>query len=152
MDQRAVEEQHVAGLHIRGHRLHALGRVDQVGGEALGQVGLVGADQVDLVRTGHDHEAAVFRIHAIDGGPGGDAGAGGDFEVEIVLVQGLAARAGGLEVEHALAGDRFLAEQLPQHVAHMRIEHHAPGPVVEAVGMDHPGVSCQGIASLVTVL
>ena len=51
-----------------------------------------------------------------------------DIQVEVVLVQRLASPAGRLEVEHALGGQRFLAEEVGQHRLQPRIEQVVRGP------------------------
>jgi hypothetical protein len=65
-----VEEHHVAGFHLGLHTLHAVRHSDRPVREGLFRVGvLVGAQNLDAVRTGQHDQTAVRAVAVVDRDP-----------------------------------------------------------------------------------
>ena len=83
VDQAAVEEERVAGLHLDQLRLQAFRHRHEMRRVAFTAVGRIGADDRGVVRLRHDVHGAVFGVTVIDRGPGRDAGARFDEEIKL---------------------------------------------------------------------
>ena len=95
-----------------------------------------------------DHaEAAVFFITAVEGEPGGDAGAGLDAQVVLILVEGLATGAWWFEVEHGLHGEGFATEHVGHAGAQAAVQHPVPTESVPAVHVDHARVFLERVVA-----
>ena len=150
VDDGPIEKKDVASFQKHGYLAHVGGNFDMFGGEIFSVVGGLGADDIHAGGLGDDGHGAVLFIAIIDGDPGGEAGAGGDAEVEIVLVEVLPAGAGGLEVEHGLGGHGFFAEEIAEDIGDAFVEQvfvgeGSDGEVGAAMGVHHAGVVGEGI-------
>ena len=107
MDERAVEEENVAGLHDHGDELRVVGKRQGDVGEALARIGSDRAEDRPVLAAGEDLEAAVLLVAAIERHPGGDARTRLHSQVVLILMDSLAACARRLEVQHRLHRERL---------------------------------------------
>ena len=117
------------------------------------QIGFLRAGDFQVLGAGYDGQRAVFVVALIDRQPRRDAGAGFDAQIIVVLMQRLAARARGLEVEHRLRQQRLFADQLIEDRADVRIQRcahreRADGQLALLVGMHHARKTVQRIAAI----
>jgi len=126
-----------------------IGQVDGDVGEALGGVGFGCAEEGPGVAVGDHAEAAVFFVAVVESEPGGDASAGLDAQVLLVLVEGLAAGAGRLEVEHGLHGEGFAAEHVGNTSIQAAVQHPVPAEFIPTVHVDHAGVFLERVVAVV---
>ncbi len=157
VNQAAVEEQHVAGFHVALHGLHPRGNRNVFGRKRDGRVGLLRAGDVFPMGAGNDAHPAVPGVHIVHRQPGRHAGAGLDPQVEIVLVQFLAPRSGGLEVEHGLNACRLLAEQAAQDGVQARVQQEVTGdlahlPIGMVMRVHHARIKGQRITFVIAIL
>ena len=95
--------------------------------------------------SGNHLEAAVFFVAVVQSQPGGDAGAWLYPQVELILMQSLAACAGRLEVEHRLHGEGFAPKQICHAIAQAAVQHPLQTEFIPAVHVDHAGIFLEGI-------
>ena len=105
MDQLAVEEEHVAGIHQYRNGLHLFRQRHRDVRKALRGVRLLRAQLRQHVTAGHHLQAAVRLVTAVQRQPGRHAGARLHLQVELVLMQRLSARPRRLEIDHRLDRD-----------------------------------------------
>jgi len=98
--------------------------------------------------AGHELQAAVVLVAAVNGHPRGNAGSRLHAQVVVVLVERLAARARGLEIEHRLHGIGFPADEVHHRVPDALVEHPVQAGLVPAVHVDHARVLEQRITRL----
>ena len=98
--------------------------------------------------VGHHLQTAIFLVAVVQGQPGGDADAWLHAQIVLVLVQGLAARAGRLEVEHCLDGEWLAPQQVGHAVPQPRVQHPLEADLIPAVHVDHAGVAFQRVPAV----
>jgi hypothetical protein len=149
VDELAIEEKDVPGLHHNRLNAHPLGDGHGDIREALGSICGHGAQQGHGVATGHHLHAAIGLVAVVEGQPGRHAGAWLHAQVVLVLVQGLAAGAGWFEVEHGLYGIRGDAENGAHDGVDALVDHPAQAGVVPAVHVDHARVLLEWVGGVV---
>ncbi len=122
-------------------------------GEVEVGVGRLGALDGVVASLRHQHHAAVVLVAAVNREPRGQAGAGLDAKVEVVLVEVLPAAAGRLEVEHALRRQRCLAHQggqrpLDAFIKHVSHGQQADGSVHMLVWVHHARITRQRVCNV----
>ena len=116
-------------------------------------VKLIAVSAFSVHSSGHvvaprDHpHAAVVLVAGVERQPRRHAGPGLHAQVEVVLVQGLPARAGRLEVQHRLHGVGLASEQARQPGVDARVEQPAQAEVVPAVHVDQPRVARERVGT-----
>ena len=87
-----------------------------------------------------------FLVAAIDRHPGGDTGAGVDAQIELILMQRLAAGARRLEVEHRLYGVGLAPEDVRHPLVEAGVNHPFQADFVKAMRLHHARILRQRIA------
>src|SRR5579875_409149 len=108
---RAVEEEHIAGVHNHGAYLASFRQGHGNVGEAHRGVGLNWAEDGPEMAAGNHLHAPVLFIAGVKGKPCGHAGAGLHPQIELILMERLAACPGRLEIEHGLHGVRLFTHK-----------------------------------------
>lgn len=148
VDERAVEEEDVTGFHNHGFDGCAVGQRDGDIGETPGGIGFDRAEQRPCVAAGDDLHTAVGFVAVIEGEPRGEAGAGLDAQVVVVLMEGLPTRTGGFEVEHGLDGEGFAPCEKREHAVDAGFEHPIEADLIPAVHVDHARVAFERVAAV----
>lgn len=146
MDQVAVEEENISGLHKGGNSLKVIGDGHRFGGEALRFIGGDMAEDRKGVRSWDDAHAAVFLVTVVDGQPRCDARSGIGAEIGLILVKRLAACGRRLEVEHRLGRIRFFAKNFDKDRTQSLVENKIEAERIAPMGMDDPRILGKGVA------
>ncbi len=109
------------------------------------EIGLHGTEQRQILGAGHKLETAVLLVARVQRHPRGHAGARLHAQIVLILVQGLATRAGRLEVEHGLHGKGFDAGQRRQPLVDALIEQPLERQIVPAMHLHHARVALERI-------
>ena len=141
MDDLTVEEEYVTRLHGQGAQFHPVCQLDGGAAEELAPVRIDQTEFGQVLGVRHDLHAAVVLIVGVDGHPGRETGARPHFQRTLVLMQGLAAGAGRLEVEHGLRGQRLAAQQGRRQGAQAWIQQPVAAEAIVTVRVNHARIA-----------
>ena len=112
MHELAVEEEDIARLHQYRFRLHPLRDGHSHVCKTLTGVGLHRTQDGQYVGIGHHLQTAIFLVAIVQRHSGRNARARLDFQIILVLVQGLSSTARRFELEHRLHSVGFHTKQI----------------------------------------
>ena len=117
VDDLTVKKEDIAGIHNDRYRLHPLRQRHHPIGKALGRIGFDRADERQILRAGHDLQATILLVAAINCQPGGHTCAGFHLKRGLILMKRLTTGSRRFEIKHGLDRIGFGAKQRGQTAA-----------------------------------